>query len=186
MIAYEAIELAKDTIERINQFTGQVQEFRRDGVLDEISLAKLEEYFKASHIFHSAGIEGNRLTLQETALVLEEGIDISGKPLKDTIEVKNLGSAFDFLKTLSESEQTLREIDIRDLHKLIVGDDAKSSPGQYRKVGVIISGSEHRPPEPLDVPILMEALVSWINKNLNENPIIVDPFVKTQFGSKLR
>jgi Fic family protein len=173
MISYDDIVLSDDLKEHLDIFVNQVIEFRNEGPLDDIALAKLEEHFKAAHIFHSAGIEGNRLTLQETVLVLKEGIDISGKPLKDTVEVKNLGAAFDYLKTLSSSTQTLREADVRSIHSLLIGDDPRLSPGEYRKIGVIISGAEHKPPEPIEVPAQMEILIRWINANLDKNPIIV-------------
>ncbi len=177
MIAFDDVEIRAELKERLEQFLQQVEQFRDEGPLDDVSLMKLEEYFKSSHIYHSAGIEGNRLTLQETALVLNEGIDISGKPLSDTVEVKNLGSAFEYLKELAKSNQSLRETDIRNLHSLLIGKALNLSPGEYRKVGVIISGSEHRPPEPLEVPMRMEALVNWFNENGERNPIIVAAIV---------
>lgn len=172
MINYEDILLGSDLQERLKFFANQVDEFRHEGPLDEVALAKLEEHFKASHIYHSAGIEGNRLTLQETILVLKEGIDISGKPPKDVFEVKNLSTAFDYLKTLAIGETPIRETDIRSLHSLLIGNDAHLTPGQYRKIGVIISGAEHKPPEPIEVPARMEDLVDWINININKDPII--------------
>ena len=172
MINYEDIEITPETVEQVSAFAKQVEDFRKEGPLDRISLMKLEEHFKSSHVYHSAGIEGNRLTLQETMLVLRDGLDISGKPLQDSMEVRLLGQAFDYLKTLAESEQTIRETDIRSLHALLIGNAPELSPGEYRNVGVIISGSEHRPPEPLEVPERMSALVSWINANRDKNPII--------------
>ncbi len=103
--------------------------------------------------------------------LLKEGLEISSKPLKDVIEVKRLGEAFDYLNTLSELDQTVRETDIRSLHKLLIGDESDLSPGEYRNVGVIISGAEHRPPEPLEIQPRMEQLVHWINENLEKDPI---------------
>lgn len=128
MISYDEIEISKELRERIEIYCQQIQEFRSEGPLDTVSLAKLEEHFKASHIYHGAGIEGNRLTLQETVLVLKEGIEIRGDKLPDTLEVKNLGAAFDFLKTLANAEQTLRETDVRDLHRLLIGNDVIKCP----------------------------------------------------------
>jgi len=173
MISYDEIEVSPELREKLEIYCQEVGEFRTEGPLDKVSLAKLEEHFKAAHVYHSAGIEGNRLTMQETVLVLTEGIDIRGERLQDALEVKHLGTAFDFLKTLAEAEQTVRESDIRDLHRLLIGDDAGKSPGEYRKVGVVILGSEHKPPEPFDVPPRMEQLISWVNTNIDKSPIIV-------------
>ncbi|HEV2498763.1 MAG TPA: Fic family protein [Terriglobia bacterium] len=173
MIALEDIEFGEDLREQLQAFAKSVAEFREEGPLDSVSLAKLEEHFRASHVYHSAGIEGNRLTLQETLFVLKEGIDVSGKPLKDSVEVRELGQAFDYLKTLAAKKDTIREADIRSLHSLITKSEKDLSPGEYRNVGVIISGSEHRPPEPLDVPPRMDVLITWINANIDKDPIIV-------------
>lgn len=183
MIDYEGIEISPILKSELQVYEKNVKKFRSQGSLDELTLNKLEEHFKASHIYHSAGIEGNRLTLQETVLVLSEGIDISGKPISQSVEVKDLGRAYDYLTKLSREDETIRETDIRDLHRIIVGDNEKVSPGEYRNTGVIISGSEHRPPEPLAVPGLMETLVAWINGNLNNDPIIVASIAHHELAS---
>mgnify|MGYP003393751871 CR=1 FL=1 len=172
MVPFDEIDLNSNLRESLAQFGKQVEAFRAEGPLDPVSIAKLEEHFRASHIYHSAGIEGNRLTLQETFVVLKDGIDISGKPLKDSLEVKDLGEAFDFLKTLAESNQTIREADIRSLHSIVMHHEPDASPGEYRKIGVIISGAEHRPPEPLEVAARMQTLLEWINTNLSKDPVI--------------
>jgi Fic family protein len=172
MISYEDIEVSPETLEQVALFATQIEAFRSEGPLDRVSLAKLEEHFKSSHVYHSAGIEGNRLTLQETMLVLRDGLDVSGKPIHDSVEVRSLGKAFDYLKTLAEAQHSIREADIRSLHGLLMEGDPEMGPGEYRKVGVIISGSEHRPPEPLAVPGRMEQLISWINLSIEKNPIV--------------
>ena len=170
------IELSNDFIspdlsQQIKNLTQEVEDFRQTP-LDKIALEKLREHFRTHHIYHSTGIEGNRLTLQETSLVLKEGIDISGKPLKDSVEVKNLGIAFDFLYELVQDDVEITENYLKQIHKLIIGSDDSLSPGEYRNIGVIITGSEHRPPEPFEVPIKMRELFDWIKENQPQNPII--------------
>ena len=91
MIPLDELQIDSELVEELAQFDEQINLFRTTRPLDPVALAKLEEHFKAAHIYHSAGIEGNRLTLQETNLVLKEGIDIRGKPLQDSIEVRSLG-----------------------------------------------------------------------------------------------
>ena len=91
MIPFDELHIDPELVEELAQFDEQINLFRTTRPLDPVALAKLEEHFKAAHIYHSAGIEGNRLTLQETNLVLKEGIDIRGKPLQDSIEVRSLG-----------------------------------------------------------------------------------------------
>lgn len=171
------IELSRDLIssdlfQKITHLRAELESFR-ETALDPVALAKLREHFRTQHIFHSSGIEGNRLTLQETSLVLREGIDISGKPLKDSIEVRNLGKAFDCLYELSNKETPISENYLMQMHQLLIGDDESLSPGKYRNIGVTITGSDHRPPEPFEVPIQMGELVDWINnENEFQEPII--------------
>jgi Fic family protein len=55
---------------------------------------------------------------------------------------------------------------------MVMEGEREALPGEYRKAGVIISGAEHRPPEPIEVPSRAEALVSWINDNMAENPVL--------------
>jgi Uncharacterized conserved protein len=172
--------ISPDLLQKIKNLEVEINEFRQTP-LDSIALEKLREYFRTHHIYHSAGIEGNRLTLQETALVLKEGIDISGKPLKDSIEVKNLGLAYDFLYELAQQNVPLTENCIKQVHKLIIGEDPALNPGEYRNIGVIITGSEHRPPEPFEVPIKMNELFNWIHENENQNPIIVAAIAHHEF-----
>lgn len=172
--------ISPDLLQKLKNLDEEIKVFRNTP-LDNIAVEKLKEHFRTHHIFHSAGIEGNRLTLQETALVLKEGIDISGKPLKDSVEVKNLGIAFDFLYELSAQESPITEHDIKQVHTIIVGHDEQLSPGQYRDIGVVISGSEHKPPEPFEVPFKMQELFEWINENLNQNPLIVGAIAHHEF-----
>ena len=174
MPQFDKSQFSPDLWQRIETLNVEIAAFRNKGELDKIALEKLREHFKAQHIYHSAGIEGNRLTLKETMLVLREGITISEKPLRETIEVKNLGIAFDFLYELVQACVPITENYIKQMHQLIVGNDQYVSAGAYRNVGVIITGSEHRPPEPFEVPLKMTEFMEWIVSNLHtENPIIL-------------
>ncbi len=164
--------LSPDLNQEIKNLQEEIKDFRKSP-MDKIALEKLREHFRTHHIYHSSGIEGNRLTLQETSLVLKEGIDITGKPLKDSIEVKNLGIAFDFLYELVQQDVEITENYLKQLHSLIIGDVPSLAPGAYRNIGVIITGAEHKPPEPFEVPIRMRELFDWIKANKDENPIIV-------------
>ena len=171
MIEISKEQLSPDLLEQLANLHEEIEEFRKTP-LDEIALGKLREHFRTHHIYHSAGIEGNRLTLQETSIVLKEGIDISGKPLKDSLEVKNLGIAFDFLFELLDQEVSISENYLKQIHSLIIGDDESLNPGGYRDIGVIITGSEHTPPEPFEVPIRMRELFDWVQANEELDPVI--------------
>ncbi len=171
------VELSKDLLspdlwQQIEDLEFEVTQFR-ETPLDKVALEKLQENFRARHIYHSSGIEGNRLTLRETSMILKEGIDISGKPLKDSLGVKNLRTAFDFFHALAEKDIAITEHDLRQTHALIIGDEKSLSPGEYRDIGVTITGSEHVPPEPFEVPMRMRVLFEWINEKRDNSPLIV-------------
>jgi Fic family protein len=172
MISFEVNTLSPDLIQKIRNLKEDVDSFRQQP-LDSSALERLREHFRTHHIYNSTGIEGNRLTLQETMLVLKEGIDISGKPLQDSLEVKNLAKAFDLLYELVQQEVPITENYLRQVHQVIVGDDMTMGPGEYRNIGVIITGSDHTPPEPFEVPIRMQELFEWISGSYDVDPIIL-------------
>lgn len=135
--------------------------------LPKNAVKKLREQFEVEMTYNSNAIEGNSLTLKETFLVLSEGITIKGKPLKDHLEAKDHQEALEYLFDLVEKDKknTLSSKTIRSLHQLITQTTDKEFSGQYRTGQVYISGSDHQPPEAIEVPKLMDNLVRWINSN---------------------
>ena len=131
------------------------------------AIKKLREQFRIEMTYNSNGIEGNGLTLKETFLVINEGITIKGKPLKDHLEAKNHYEALEYLSDLIEKDkkQTISEQLIRGLHQLIIQGVDKEWAGKYRNSGVVIGGAEHKPPEAIDVPYEMEKLIKWWRQN---------------------
>lgn len=131
---------------------------------------KLKEQFSIEMTYNSNAIEGNRLTLKETFLVINEGMTVKGRSLKDHLEAKNHYEAIRYLYDLMEHEkrQTVSEQLIRSLQQLVVKDIEDLDSGQYRKGNVMITGSSHRPPESYEVPKLMGELVVWVRKNMNK------------------
>ena len=174
MVILDKTHLSPDLLQRIEGLNAEINKFRSDGELDRLSKEKLREYFRTQHIYHSAGIEGNRLTLQETMLVLREGVTISGKSIQDTVEVKNLGVAFDFFYELAQQDTPITENYLKQINQLVLGNDPYLNAGNYRSVGVIITGSEHTPPEPFEVPFRMQELIDWLQENFDqESPIVL-------------
>ncbi len=161
----DELDLEPDARARLTSLQEQIEAFRGSGPLDEAAVKKLSEYFRIQHVFHSTGIEGNRLTLQETQVVVREGLELNDKPLADQMEVKDLDSAFSFFEECTHKNSAFREIDLREMHRLVVGHSPEAHPGEYRNIGVLITGSEMRPPEPLAVPGLMDVLVRWMTQS---------------------
>lgn len=137
-------------------------------------LKKLQERFEIEMTYNSNAIEGNTLTLKETYWVIEQGITVKGKPLKDHLEAKNHKQALEYLYELIEqgNTQPISEQLIRELHTLIIQDTQKDIAGQYRNVDVFITGAEHTPPSALDVPFLMKELIDWVKSNYKKMDIV--------------
>ena len=135
--------------------------------LPVIAVQKLKEQFEVEMTYNSNAIEGNSLTLKETYLVINEGITIKGKPLKDHIEAKNHKEALDYLYSLVKNgkRHTISEGLIRSLNQIVIQNIDKEWAGRYRNSGVIIGGSDHRPPEALEIPKLMHNLLDWVSDN---------------------
>ncbi len=142
----------------------KVEEMRKSGALDPQTMRQIRDYFKIKNIYHSNAIEGNRLTIGETRLVVSEGMTISGKSLKDVAEAKNLNHAVDYLEELiTDSSASISEREIRDIHSLILLNIDDENAGKYRGQPVKISGSEFTPPGPESVPGDMSAFGGWLS-----------------------
>lgn len=134
--------------------------------LPSVAVKKLREQFELEMTYNSNAIEGNSLTLKETFLVISEGVTIKGKPLKDHLEAKNHTEALLFVFDLIDKDKrhTFSEHLIRTLHQLVVLDTEKEWAGKYRTSNVLITGTDHKPPEAIQVPQLMGALIEWLRK----------------------
>lgn len=134
--------------------------------LPVVAVRKLREQFELEMTYNSNAIEGNSLTLKETFLVISEGITIKGKPLKDHLEAKNHTEALAFVFDLIDKDKrhTFSEHLIRTLHRLVVLDTEKEWSGKYRTSNVLIKGTDHKPPEAIQVPALMDDLIDWLRK----------------------
>lgn len=132
--------------------------------LPSAAVKKLREQFELEMTYNSNAIEGNSLTLKETFLVISEGLTIKGKPLKDHLEAKNHTEALSFVFDLIDKDKrhTFSELPIRTLHQLVVQDTEKEWAGKYRTSNVLITGTDHKPPEAIQVPALMGGMIDWL------------------------
>ena len=114
--------------------------------IPEYALQSFEQAFEVEYTHNSTAIEGNTLTLIETKLVLEDGISVGGKALRELYEVVNHRNAYRYIKSCIEKEEPLSEKIVKDIHALLM--DHIFTGGIYRNVDVYISGAQHTPPSP--------------------------------------
>jgi excisionase family DNA binding protein len=126
------------------------------------ALAKLQETFRVDLTYNSNAIEGNSLSLSETKLVLEEGITIGGKSMREHLEVTNHSKAIDFVESLVDKPR-IEEIDVLNLHAIVLDRIDPENAGFYRRGAVRISGTSYTPPNPVKVPALMQEVYALMN-----------------------
>lgn len=122
----------------------------------------IREVFLVEHTYNSNAIEGNTLTLQETALVLQ-GITIDRKPLKDHLEAVGYKEAFQYVEELAKQDKPLTEFEIKSIHSLVLADRPEDK-GTFRRVNVRIAGAMTEPVQPyLIEPKIEELLEDYKN-----------------------
>ena len=156
--------LDKKIQKRIDEKLALLNSFRP---LPVSAVKKLKEQFEIEMTYNSNAIEGNSLTLKETYLVINEGLTIKGKPLKDHLEAKNHQEALEYLYDMVDSNKknTFSENLIRSLNQIVQQNIDKEWAGRYRNSAVIIGGADHRPPEALEIPKMMSNLIDWVGDN---------------------
>ena len=135
------------------------------------TLKSLKESINLEWTYNSNGIEGNTLTLRETQVVLE-GITVGGKSIKEHLEAINHEKAILYLDDLVKDNEPISELNIKNIHQLILKDIDNENAGRYRKENVTIKGAVHIPPDYLKVPELMEKLILTYNTWNEYHPII--------------
>lgn len=150
-------------LSNVSELARRVQGLREGKAFTSETLAKIAKYFRIKNIYNSNAIEGNQLNIGETRLVVEQGMTISGRSLKDQAEAKNLSAATDFMEILAATrDQPITETDIRQIHSLILREIDNANAGRYRMVQVQISGSAFPTPAPETVAAQMQEFSRWL------------------------
>ncbi len=136
--------------------------------------AKIQEALDIEYTYESNRIEGNTLTLQETQLVIEKGLTISGKPLREHLEAINHKEAIEFIKDITKNNAALTEYTLKQIHSIVLKSIDKANSGIYRNVPVLISGSRHVPPPPYLLAKLMEEYFLFYEENKDQlHPVVL-------------
>ncbi|MEM8893242.1 MAG: Fic family protein [Bacteroidota bacterium] len=191
--AHEILELAESRIEYLSKDqTHQVSELdetqqrlleKADKLrelwierqpLNTTQAKKLDEYFDLAYTYQSNRIEGNTLTLQETKLVVLDGLTVGGKSLVEHLEAVNHLEAIGFIRDLSRTKEPIGRRVLMELHRLILKEIDPDNAGRLRSVPVRITGSAHIPPEPFQLEKLIEDFfVFYHYQEDNLHPIIL-------------
>lgn len=158
--AYLSNEIAKRIDEKWHRL-------KNNRPLSPTTVSKLRERFMLEMTYNSNAIEGNKLTYKETYLVVNEGITIKGKSLKNHLEAKSHQEALEFIYDLVDldSHFTLSQNLIRQIQSLVIAPIDKTISGKYRSGFVAIAGSNIKPPLATEIPYLMSNIITWFGKS---------------------
>ena len=128
------------------------------------ALAQLEHYYDVELTYTSNAIEGNTLSPVETTLVIEKGITISGKPLKDHLEALDHYDAIRYVREFARQSAPLTESDVRNLHRLVMQRSGPEIAGRYTDLAryVRTETGRHAFPSPAEIPSLMGDFGNWL------------------------
>ncbi|MDD5723789.1 MAG: Fic family protein [Syntrophales bacterium] len=139
--------------------------------LDTHMMDQVREYFRIGMTYSSNALEGNSLTETETKIVIEDGMTIGGKPVKDHMEALGHSEAYDLLFRLAKG-QSITEANVKELHRLFYYRIDAKQAGKYRKQRVIITGTDFIPPAPDRIPELMKSFIAGIPEDReNHHPV---------------
>jgi len=148
-----------------NSIASKKQELDRNRPLPSAVVQNLEGEFLLEWTYNSNAIEGNTLSLRETELVLNRGLTIGGKSLREHFEVINHAEAITYLESFIEKKTALSDDFIRGLHRRILHNIVELEAGMYRRHNVRIVAANHLPPGATKVARLMGGLVDWYTQN---------------------
>lgn len=149
----------EEILHKVDESQAKINEMRP---FDNEMNHQIKEYFRIGLTYSSNALEGNSLTISETKVVIEDGLTIAGKPLRDHYEATGHSDAFDHMYTLATGK-TITEEDIKKLHSLFYHRIKAEEAGVYRKVQTIITGSQYPLPKP-------DALSGMMRKFIKDLP----------------
>lgn len=130
--------------------------------LPAAAVTRLRDQILVEWIYNSNAIEGSTITLQETRLILETGLAVGGKSLREHFEVINHRDAIDYVEDLVASSEPITPFHIRQIHKLVLSRIDDENAGRYRETQVRIAGAAFTPPESWLVPNMMTEWGEWL------------------------
>jgi Fic family protein len=151
MTLLDAITDKKDRLDRLRPLSPE-------------ALRNLEHYYDLEITYTSNAIEGNTLSPVETALVIEQGVTIGGKPLKDHLEALDHYDAIRYVRELAREKGPLSEGDVRNLHRLVVQRSRPDIAGRYADLAryVRTETGRYEFPSPAEIPPLMGDFAKWL------------------------
>ncbi len=126
-------------------------------------LGQIQDYYRVGLTWTSNALEGNSLTESETKVLLEDGLTVGGKPLRDVFEAIDHAKAYDFMFSVFHNRR-VDELTVLKMHGLFYQNIEPEYAGRYRDVRVLITGSRYPVATPEKVQKEMDGLFAWVQK----------------------
>jgi len=139
--------------------------------LNKERLKLIREQIGIEYVYNSTAIEGNTLSLNETRLILEEGITISGKSLREHLDVVNQKEAIFWIEDFIKNKAKIKEADVIELHRITLKGISNYWAGKYKTSQNRILGSKLKTTSPYKVHSEMDKLIYEISENKDFNAI---------------
>ncbi len=160
-----SLQLVLNEIDDLKKFLDQKRSNNR---------LRIQQTLELEYTFESNRIEGSTLTLHETDLVINEGLTVSGKSMREHLEAVNHKEAIVYIKQLIERGFPFNERELLSIHNLILRGIIPEDAGSYRRVQVTIAGSQHMPPQPYLIPKEIEDYFLWYESQKSKlHPVIL-------------
>lgn len=147
--------------------------------ISSVTLSSYEKDFELKFTHNSTAIEGNTLTLMETKVVLEDGVSIGGKELREIYEVINHKKAYEYVKKCIAENKPLTENIVKDLHAILTENIIVG--GIYRNQEVRISGAGFTPPAGNEMYMQIKGFYEELNNKSDLNPIELAAWTHAEF-----
>lgn len=175
--------------EKLKKLSAKKRQLDKLRPLPHEQVKNIQEWLDLEYTYTSNAIEGSTLNRSETALVIEKGITVRGKTLREHLEATNHAKAIDFIRSMVEkSHQFTSEDDIKIIHKIVLAGIDDDWSGKYRLRQVFITGAPQEPPPPEEVPYRMKKMIEWLKDQQGVHPakvaadlhyrfVVIHPFV---------
>jgi Fic family protein len=152
-------------LELLKSIKGKKRELDSFRPLPAAIVRRLEDQFTVEWTYNSNAIEGNTLSLHETELVINRGITIGNKTVREHFEAINHKEGIHYLYNFVKKKKQLDETALLTLHKIILKNINDTDGGHYRSSNVMITGAIHIPPSGAKIQRLMNEFFEWYYEN---------------------
>ena len=133
--------------------------------LPAIALKKIKDALSIEWTYNSNSIEGNSMTLRETYIIIEDGMTVKGKPMREHFEVNNHHKALNYLYKMVSKQKSLDSSSILQIHSFMLNNIEDLYAGRLRNAGVRIQGANFVPPNAKKVYDLFSELLDFVQEN---------------------